>query len=311
MKLTIANKISINIANEPLSSIGGKDFSVRKASSVFVDNLYWIFADIVPHSHRYWPETYDTSIGLFRSTDCINWQYEGIILKHRDKKFRFDFGGATTPGAIMFKGQVFLFYAGKENPDGSGKRHILLARAESCNGVFKKRNEPIIESSSEYIHFDDPVAILSENGQQIELYYRYANHKEGFYEIARITSYDGENWSSPITVLKSNKSVRAYETADACRIKIANQSYVLLSAFEHFITGKFKTGMRISIDGLTFSDVDGRCVYIDDYWNKPIPVCGLQTIFISRNIQELEYIGIAGEIDKARHYGIQIYPVHI
>ncbi len=309
MNIPITAELSLDISDTRTGVIRGDGFCLRKASAIFVQDRYWVYADIVPWDNPHWPNTYDTSIGLFSSEDCSDWKYHGIVVKHKNQDFRYDFGGVTTPDAIMFSGKIFLFYAGKENLDGGGKRHILCATSDSPDGIFIKHKKPIAESHADHIHFDDPIAILSEDKKRIELYYRYANHKAGFYEIMKVTSSDGENWSAPITVLKSSDKIRAYETAQGCRITVGDKSSVLLWTFDHFATGEFKTGIRISSDGNIFSEND--CLYLDDYWAESIPHCGLQTICLSKDESSIEYLGIAKNIDNVGHYGIEIYSVRI
>ncbi len=309
MNLQITNNLLLKISETPVGVIGGDRFSIRKASAIYSYDKYWVFADIVPNDSQYWPNTYDTSIGLLSSANLEDWEYHGIIIPHKDGKFKFDFGGATTPDSVILNGQIFLFYAGKELPDGTGRRHILLAIGNSPEKSFKKHPKPIVESSANHIHFDDPVSTLSKEGKQIELYYRYANHKDKIYKIQKITSFDGINWSEPITVLSSDEQIRAYETAYGCRINIDNQSYVFLFTFDHFSNGEFKTGLRISADGVNFPKES--CIYLDNYWNREIPPCGLQVMGLSKSKYKLEYLGIAQNIDSSRSYGIGIYPVEL
>ena len=52
--------LDINIKNPVFLPV--ENFCIRKPSGIFSEGKYWIYADVVPWKHSYWPNTYDTSI---------------------------------------------------------------------------------------------------------------------------------------------------------------------------------------------------------------------------------------------------------
>ena len=105
-------------------------FCVRKPAAVFAKGQYWLYTDVVSWDNPHWPHTYDTSIHAFSSSDCQGWTYHGEVLRHRENG-AWDFGGVATPGAVIFGGRIYLFYSGREKPEGSGWRQIGMAVADN------------------------------------------------------------------------------------------------------------------------------------------------------------------------------------
>lgn len=298
-----------------LNSLQGKEssflptdnFCIRKTTSVFINNRYWIYADVIPWNHKYWPDTYDTSIHAFSSPDCNQWTYHGEVVRHRENT-AWDFGGVATPGALYNNEKIFIFYSGREKTNGKGWRQIGVAIADNPAGPFKKNDLPAVKSTVPESHLDDPIPIISEDGRGIDLYYRQADHhlQPPNYSIRRIQSKDGGiTWSEPIIIRAADKIIRAYETLDAIRIN----GNTILVTFDHFSNGELKTAFYSSPDGKYFRK-EAIC-YLEDFlpkeWTKP--VCAFNVMLMSGAQSKLTHIGITRAVDNKSHYNMEIYPI--
>ena len=284
-------------------------FCVRKAAALFAGGRHWLYADVVPWDSPHWPDTYDTSIHAFSSPDCSAWTYHGEVLRHRVPG-SWDFGGVTTPGALLFDGRVHVFYTGYEKPGRGGVRQIGMAVAEKPEGPFVKATEPIISTGHPESHPCDTIPLLSHDRKGIELFYRQADHQlpPPNYRIRKTVSRDaGRTWSPPVDILVADSVIRAYEAAEAARIG----GKTFLATFDHFTGGGFKVGFRVSSDGLRF--LPSTDLYLDDHlchgW--PSPRCGLQPTLIPDADGAFRHIGVAVPTDADGHYNQMIMPMDL
>jgi Glycosyl hydrolases family 32 N-terminal domain len=283
------------------------NFCVRKPAAIFADGKYWIYADVVPWSNPHWPDTYDTSIHAFSSCDCRKWEYHGEVIAHQEAN-SWDLGGVATPGAVVLNDHVHIFYSGREKIDADGIRQIGMAVADNPLGPFIKTAKPVIVPVHPETHLDDPIPILSENGKEIDLYFRQAEHQldPSQYSIRLSKSTNsGTNYSKSIPVLKSNANIRACETAEVVRIG----KQVLLSTFDHLQNGSCKTAFRLSENGIDFKNC--KNLYLDDHlccgWD--IPSCMLQIVLIPDVDGKCRHLGITRPVDNKGHYNLGIYDI--
>ena len=292
---------------EPCSWLPVDRFCIRKPAAVFVRGTYWVYADIVPWDNPHWPLTYDTSIHAFSSPDCRTWHYHGEVIGHREPG-AWDYGGVATPGAVYTDDRVHVFYSGRTNLDGSGPRHIGMATAAEPGGPFVKATEPVFRSTHPRCHLDDLAPVPSADGKGIDLYFRQAEHHRPppNYSIRLTCSRDGgRTWSEPVTVLAADEVVRAYETTEARRIG----DTVLLACFEHFTSGRFRTGLFTSRDGRTFVPAPDRDLGKGVCRGWSIPRCGLQIALIPGPGGVVRHLGVARTTDEHGHYNLAIYPI--
>lgn len=283
-----------------------ENFCVRKTTAVYAENKYWIYADIIPWNHQYWPDTYDTSIHAFSSPDGNKWTYHGEVIRHREAS-RWDYGGVATPGAVYFNKKIYIFYSGRQKTSGKGWRQIGMAVADNPAGPFTKADSPVIPSNNADCHLDDPIPIISSDGKNIELYYREAARHlpPPNYRICKTDSNDGgKTWAEPITILQSDTTNRAYETLDVMHIK----GKTVLVTFDHFEKGGLKTAFRISNKNNIFNA--NADFYLEDElpdeWTRPL--CAFNIMFMHDN-EQYTHIGITREIDAKKHYNMAIYPI--
>jgi len=306
------DNVSLDLADAcefPPVRLPVEQFCVRQVTAIYSHGQYWLYVDVVPWDHRYWPDTYDTTIHAYSSDDCRRWNYHGEILAKGDEG-EWDAGGVATPGAVVLDGRTYLFYAGRHRPGPDCIRQIGLAVADQPQGPFVKMRRPIVIADHPENHLDDPVPIVSASGRGIDLYYRHAEHHldPPPYSI-RLTTSDHlvNTWTEPIVVLQSDDKVRAYETAEAIRIN----GQVLLATFDHFHHGHPKTALRWSSDGTHFVACDD--LYLDDHlcagWQRPS--CMLQFALIPDADGVPRHMGICRPIDDAGHYNMQIHSIRM
>ena len=105
MKPNTAFKISV-LDPTPIP-IPTDRFSIRQNSAIWFDGHYYLYADVVPWDNPYHPDTYDTSIHLFKSADAENWEYIGEVIG-KGKAGEWTANGVGTPGACVFKGKIYV-----------------------------------------------------------------------------------------------------------------------------------------------------------------------------------------------------------
>ena len=71
-------RISV-LSKEPVP-IPTERFSVRQNSAIWCDGYYYLYADVIPWDNPYHPDSYDTSIHLFKSANAENWEYHGEVI---------------------------------------------------------------------------------------------------------------------------------------------------------------------------------------------------------------------------------------
>ena len=282
------------------------NFCVRKASAIYFKNRYWIYADVVHWENPFWPDTYGTDIHLFSSKDARLWKWHGKLVE-KGKKGEWNYGGVGTPGAVVCKEKVFIFFKGDEKPNGE-RRYIGMAVSKNPAGPFKKIPDPLFTSEG---HLDDPSPI--EINGKIYLYFREAIHKFSppKYEILlTVSSDEGKKWSKPERILSAEKDVYAYETAEAKKIK----DVFILSCFEHRkVNGRHivKTNSMFSEDGVNFKYSPDP--YLDEtlfkWWIKP--VCAFQWCLLPEKDGSFKNMGIVQTVDEKGHYNLTILPVKV
>lgn len=95
------------------------------------------------YSNYYYPDSYDSEVGVFSSADGVtDWQYHGIVV-HRGPAGAWDAGGIASPGVtVAADGTVLLGYAAEPKDGGAGNRGIGVATASHPLGPFTKEEQP-------------------------------------------------------------------------------------------------------------------------------------------------------------------------
>ena len=175
-------RISV-VSREPIP-IPTDRFSVRQNSAIWFDGYYYLYADVIPWGHPYHPDSYDTSIHLFRSTNAEDWEYRGEVIG-KGKPGEWTANGIATPGACLFNGRIYVAYSVRGNRDGSGHRFIGVSVADDPAGPFRKLPElRIIPRNMDYsknsptLLLDDPCLVgcnadgSGPGNERLSIYYR-------------------------------------------------------------------------------------------------------------------------------------------
>lgn len=309
---TITDELTIEFspyAGKEMKALPVDGFSVRKVTAFFANGKSWLYADIVPFDHPYWPNTYNTSIHAWSSPDGRDWTYHGEVLP-KGERGQWDCASVSTPGAVTLNGKVYLFYTGMDTPDGrnSNIRHIGLAVADDPAGPFIKNPEPIQVSQG---YLDDSSPVVSVDGKTIYHYFRESfSGPDSKYRIRMSKSLDYcRTWSEPVDIFQSDSFIRAYESLEAKPL----DGSILLFCFEFPgkspVEGKYKSGAWISADGINFTPC--RDKYLDDClfkgWEKPL--CGFQFCLIPNGQNMYCHIGVAQSIDANGNYNTFVIPI--
>ncbi|NQU43306.1 family 43 glycosylhydrolase, partial [bacterium] len=197
---------------------------------------YYLYADVIPWDHPYHPDSYDTSIHLFRSTNAENWEYRGEVID-KGAPGEWTASGIATPGACLFDGRVYVAYSVRGNRDGSGHRFIGVSVADDPAGPFREVPElRIVPGGVDYskisptLLLDDPCLVgcnadgSGPGDEMLGIYYRqslndYSDPKNRGraldYGIRCKFSVDiREGWSDSQLVLAA-KDGKVVEAADA------------------------------------------------------------------------------------------------
>ena len=134
-------RFSLSIDTSAGMALPIANFSVRHTSALAVAGRFFIYADIVPDSDPYFPDSYSSQVGVFSSSNSTGpWTYHGICLP---RGRGWDAGGTATPSAtLLTDGRILLAYTAEPLPGGKGPRGIALATSNSPLGPFTKLQRP-------------------------------------------------------------------------------------------------------------------------------------------------------------------------
>lgn len=272
--------------------------SVRESSVIQVDGVWYLYADVVPWDSPAHPNTYHTGIHLFSSTDGAVWESRGPVVMPTDNTW--DSGGTATPGAVWFRGQVWLFYSGRERPDGKGYRHLGLATADNPAGPFTKLPEPILTESG---HKDDPCPVVGPHGDEVRLYYRRAT---GPYAIELATASEPAGpWQSHGSVRRSEGDLRALESTDA---KVIDGITLLAVMEQYHSAGRgIRTVLYRSQDGRSFRACQPDC-FEDAVTIRHGQGMGSHLTLHQNEAGQVVRLGVTRRLDAAGHYSRCLYP---
>jgi len=276
--------------------------SVRETSAVKTHGRWFAYADVVDWSNPHHPNTYNTAIHLFTSSDGCQWEHKGLVLAGGGAN-DWDKGGVASPGAAWFRGKLWLFYSGREFADGRGHRHIGLAVAESPEGPFRKLPTPVA-TGGRHDHTDDPCPVVSPEGDELRLYYRHA--RSDGYKICLASAEDPESpWHLEGAVLHCAGDVRAMETTEA---KVFGSTTLVLVMEQFHEKPGIKTGAWLSDDGRRFERSPHRYVEsdLDITYGRPM---GSHLTLYQDEAGVVEKVSLTRVIDDAGHYTQCVFDV--
>lgn len=87
--------------------------SIREHSIIWhpVKLKYYMVADVIDTSNIYHPDTYDTELGLFSSSDLKTWTYHGICVEKGTGADDGQYGVASPSQIAFWKGRIYVAYS--------------------------------------------------------------------------------------------------------------------------------------------------------------------------------------------------------
>ena len=320
MKPNTAFKISV-LDPTPIP-IPTDRFSIRQNSAIWFDGYYYLYADVILWDNPYYPDTYDTSIHLFKSADAENWEYMGEVIG-KGRPGEWTANGVGTPGACVFKGKIYMAYSVRGNKDGSGHRFIAVSVADNPAGPFCELPElRIIPRGIDYsqdetvLMLDDPYLVAcnvdgtGHGNDRLYIYYRrclmdYSKGKEN----RRPIEYDIRNryvvdfrglWSDPHPVVIAKKG-KVVETAD---VRWINGRLVMI------VLGYDQGQMAIYVSSDSHNFVPAEPHLLESYLDIFMPAaCYRLPGFIQDPDGQVRHMTTPGDIDDQGHYTMWVYRI--
>ncbi len=294
-------------------------FSIRRTSAIWFDGYYYIYADVIPWSNPYHPDSYDTSVHLFRSTDAKDWQYQGEVIS-KGKAGEWTANGIGTAGACVFDGQVYVAYSVRGNSDGSGHRLLGISVAETPCGPFRELPELRVIPSMDYTQndtmllLDDPCLVACNadgtgpGNERLYVYYRRSlcdysdsDPKKQEYDIrCRYVADFRGLWSEPHSIVAAAKG-GVVETSDARWIN--GRMVVIVLGYD---AGQM--AVYVSSDSRTF--VPAVPHLLESYLDIFMPAaCYRLPGFIQDPDGQVRHMTTPGNTDDEGHYTQWVYRI--
>jgi len=297
-------------------------FSVRQTSAIWLDGMYYLYADVVPWDNLYHPNTYDTSIHLFSSPDATVWEYRGEVIG-KGQAGEWTANGIATPGACVFGGRVYVAYSVRGNRDGSGHRFLGVSVAEDPAGPFVEvPGLRLVPDDVDYAQ-DSPVLLLDDpclvacnaagtglGDECLRLYYRrslndYSDpaHRGRAIEYGirtRATSGADQGWGPSDLVL----AARPGKVVEAAEARWLGGRLVLI------VLGYSEGEMAVylSTDSHTFAPAEPHL--LESYLDIFMPAaCFRLPGLIPGPDGQVRHLTTPGDIDDQGHYTQWVFPV--
>ncbi len=199
---------------------------------------FYLLADVVPLASKHHPNTYQTGIHLWSSSDLRRWRYHGVAVPRGKRPGDFDHYGAATPaGAVFRQGRIIVPYSARRT-ERFTRRSIMLAfsHADPERLPWEKLPVPASDTPGED---DDPALVAAPDGKTLHLFRRTT--APGGYQIVWSRSHlpaKPGSWSPARSVLRPPPGVRAQELTGA----FYHQGRFHLLVIEHLRRG----GIRIA-----------------------------------------------------------------
>ena len=174
-------------------------------------NCYYLIADVVPLDSPHHPNTYETSLHLWRSPNLSDWIHVGVAVPAMTDG-HYEAHGAASPTAMVYRdGKLYAAFSGRKTVTFT-ERGIGLAWSAANPDIvpWQISSAPVSDPPGE----DDDAGLLRIPGDdRLHCYHRTTGGESGYrivYTYSR-TPEDHSSWSSPIDVTKRPQGVRAQE----------------------------------------------------------------------------------------------------
>ena len=212
--------------------------SIREHAIVWYprQRRYYLIADVVPLSSPHHPNTYNTEIHLWSSSDLQRWTYHGVAIRKGQPGQSYDgYGVATPAGAVFRNGRIYVPFSARRTASFGGRSIGLAWSADEPERLpWTKTAAPISDLEGN----DDDCAVLVVPGdERVHLYHRNGGPPE--YRIVHTASATPKrpgSWPPARPVIPKPLSVRAQELTAA----FFADGFVQLLVIEHLHRGGIK-----------------------------------------------------------------------
>lgn len=185
--------------NKEICNIERANDSIRENCVFYYppNGNYYLLCDIIPDSSPYFPNSYDTEIGLYKSTDLENWTYLGIAIEKGGVGELAEFGVASCSGAAYFNGKIYAPFSARNNgaPNFNNRSIGLAFTSEPESLPWSKVSTAILNTSGED---DDPCIMTIPSDDYLHCYWRTT--ESNLYKIVHSKTKTPEvvsSWSTP------------------------------------------------------------------------------------------------------------------
>jgi hypothetical protein len=173
--------------------------------------VYYLVADVVPLDSPHHPNTYDTSIHLWRSPDLTVWTYLGVAVP-AGAEGEFDARGCASPTAMTYRDEnLYVAYSARKT-EKFAERGIGLAWSGSNpdNVPWTKSEGPVSDRPGED---DDPGVLTIPGDKRLHCYHRTTGGAAGYRIVhtASDTPRNPDSWGAAIDVTVRPDGIRAQE----------------------------------------------------------------------------------------------------
>lgn len=175
-----------------------------------VKRRYYLVADVVPLCNPHHPNTYNTELYLWSSSNLTNWTFHGVAVPKGVPGESYDGYGVASPAGMAYcRGRLWVPFSARKTQHYT-QRSIGLAwsGADPEQLPWTKSDSPVSDLAGED---DDPAVISLPNEERLHLYHRATN---GGYHIAHTASATPDQpatWPTARPVTVRTADVRAQE----------------------------------------------------------------------------------------------------
>jgi len=176
-----------------------------------VRECYYLAADAVPLNSPHHPNTYETSIHLWRSPDLKTWTYLGVAVP-KGGAGRFDAHGASSPAAMTYRdGRLYVAYSARKTERFTERGIGLAWSAEDPEVLPWSTNATAISDLPG--EDDDPGVLTIPGDDRMHCYHRTTGGEAGYRIVHTYSStpQDPDAWSQGADVTQRPDGIRAQE----------------------------------------------------------------------------------------------------
>lgn len=214
------------------------DSSLREHAVVWhpLKKKYYLIADVIPLKSRHHPNTYETELHLWSSTDLESWAWHGVVVEKGNRPDAYDQHGVASPAGIAFlNGKIYVPFSARKTTKFTQRGIGLAVSGTDPEKIpWTKSDRAVSDPEGED---DDPAVLVLPNSGDLHLFHRNAG-PDGYRIVHTVSSSPLEeaSWSSHQQVALAPEGVRAQELTGV----YFQEDYIHLFIIEHLIKGGTK-----------------------------------------------------------------------